>query len=135
MYQLAAGWNLLCSAMLLSQESLIRRTHGVIITDCLASNTCHIGEQVSDHMQQLPQGVNTNVHRTPHHMLLTVALSSLQQPCTSSASVAWKGSWLEGAPGPRTTCVRGCITSGDATFSAFVALWPEQMDAQCTAAS
>ena len=121
--------------MLLSQESLIRRAHSVIITDCLASNTCHIGEQVSDHMQQSVQRGHTSVHRTSHHMLLTVALSSLQQPSPSSASIAWKGSWLEGTRGPRTTCVRGCITSGDAMFSAFVALWPAQMDAQCTAAS
>ena len=121
--------------MLLSQEFLIRHTHGVIITHCLASNTCRISEQVSDHMQQLPQGFHTIVHGAAHHMLLTVALSSFQQPSPSSASGAWKGSWLEGAPGPRTTCVQGCITSGDATFSAFVALWPAQMDAQCTAAS
>ena len=81
------------------------------------------------------QEIQTFLHNISHHKLLMVALSSLQQPSPSSASAAWKVSPLERAPGPRATCVRGCIASGDATFSALAALWPAQMEAQCTAAS
>ena len=87
------------------------------------------------HMHRLLQEIHTIAHSTPQQKLAIVALRSLQQPSSSPASAAWEGSWLEGAFSPRTTCVRGCVASGDATFSALTALWPAQMEAQCTAAS